>query len=91
MTCRAAGWGRFYLSTISDDYNRYIIAWKLCTNMKAGDVTDTLELALRASGCDQVHVVHKPRLPSPLPPFSCTSGAAVHLPKAAVRFKQRAP
>jgi putative transposase len=26
------------------------------------DVTDTLDLALEASGCDQVHVVHKPRL-----------------------------
>ena len=26
------------------------------------DVTDTLDLALQASGCDQVHVVHKPRL-----------------------------
>ncbi len=30
--------------------------------MKASDVTDTLELALRASGCDQATVVHKPRL-----------------------------
>ena len=30
--------------------------------MKAGDVTDTLELALSASGCDQVSVRHKPRL-----------------------------
>ena len=56
------GWGWFYLSTILDDYSRYIIAWKLCTNMKAEDVTDTLDLALQASGCDQVHVVHKPRL-----------------------------
>jgi len=26
------------------------------------DVTDTLDLALQASGCDQVHVIHKPRL-----------------------------
>jgi transposase InsO family protein len=26
------------------------------------DVTDTLDLALQASGCDQVHVAHKPRL-----------------------------
>ena len=25
-------------------------------------MTDTLDLALQASGCDQVHVVHKPRL-----------------------------
>jgi len=56
------GWGWFYLSTILDDYSRYIIAWKLCTTMKADDVTDTLELALRASGCDQAKVKHKPRL-----------------------------
>ena len=51
-----------YLSTILDDYSRYIVAWKLCTNMKAGDVTDTLELALEASGCDSATVLHKPRL-----------------------------
>ena len=56
------GWGWFYLSTVLDDYSRYIIAWKLCTNMRTQDVTDTLDLALEASGCDQVHVAHKPRL-----------------------------
>ena len=56
------GWGWYYLSTILDDYSRYIIAWKLCTTMKAGDVTDTLEIALEASGCDQAVVRHKPRL-----------------------------
>jgi len=59
---KVIGWGWFYLSTILDDFSRYIIAWKLCTTMKAGDVTDTLELALQASGCDQVNVVHRPRL-----------------------------
>ena len=30
--------------------------------MKASDVTDTLDLALDASGCGQVNVIHKPRL-----------------------------
>ena len=30
--------------------------------MKAEDVTDTLELALQASGVDQANVVHRPRL-----------------------------
>jgi len=59
---KVIGWGWFYLSTILDDYSRYIIAWKLCTTMKAGDVTDTLDLALQASGCDQATVVHRPRL-----------------------------
>ena len=57
-----SGWGWFYLSTILDDFSRYIIAWKLCTTMKVGDVRPTLDLALQAAGLDQVHVVHRPRL-----------------------------
>jgi len=56
------GWGWMYLSTVLDDYSRYIISWKLCSTMRAEDVTDTLELALTASGCDQAHVLHKPKL-----------------------------
>jgi transposase InsO family protein len=43
-------------------YSRYIIAWKLCSTMWAEDVTDTLDMALAVSGCDRVHVRHKPRL-----------------------------
>jgi len=59
---KVVGWGWFYLSTILDDYSRYIVAWKLCTTMKADDVTDTLKLALQASGCDKANVRHRPRL-----------------------------
>jgi putative transposase len=63
FTClKVMGWGWFYLSTILDDHSRFIIAWKLCTTMRAEDVTETLDLALAASGCDSVEVVHKPRL-----------------------------
>jgi putative transposase len=53
------GWRWFYLSTILDDFSRYIIVWKLCTTMKGGD------LALQASGLDRAKVVHRPRLVSP--------------------------
>ncbi|WP_156494148.1 MULTISPECIES: IS3 family transposase [unclassified Erythrobacter] len=56
------GWGWVYLSTVLDDYSRYIIAWKLCTTMRAEDVTDTLDMALAASGCDHANVLHRPRL-----------------------------
>jgi len=59
---KVIGWGWFYLSTILDDFSRYIIAWKLCTNMRAEDVTDTLKLALEASGCANARIEHKPRL-----------------------------
>ena len=41
------GWGWFYLSTVLDDFSRYILAWKLCTTMSATDVSDTLQVALR--------------------------------------------
>lgn len=59
---KVINWGWFYLSTVLDDFSRYIIAWKLCTTMKADDVTNTLTLALAASGCDSARVMHKPRL-----------------------------
>jgi putative transposase len=59
---KVIGWGWFYLSTILDDFSRHIIAWKLCTTMSTGDVTDTLELALAASGRDRARVRHRPRL-----------------------------
>ena len=59
---KVIGWGWFYLSTVLDDFSRYIIAWKLCTTMKADDVTATLEMALDASGLDKAKFLHRPRL-----------------------------
>src|SRR6266705_1817487 len=43
---KVIGWGWFYL----------------CTTMSATDVSDTLQVALRGSGLNQVKVLHRPRL-----------------------------
>jgi putative transposase len=59
---KVIGWGWFYLSTVLDDFSRYIVAWKLCTTMKAEDVTATLDLALRASGLHEATLTQRPRL-----------------------------
>ena len=59
---KVIGWGWFYLSTVLDDYSRYILAWKLCDGMTARDVSDTLALALEASRLQAVNVSHRPRL-----------------------------
>ena len=59
---RVIGWGWFYLSTVLDDFSRYILAWKLCTTMTATDVSDTLAMALRSSGLERVRLRHRPRL-----------------------------
>ena len=56
------GWGWYYLSTILDDYSRFIVSWRLCKTMGANDVSDTLDDALRFTGLDSVKVNHKPRL-----------------------------
>ncbi len=53
-------WGWLFLSTVLDDFSRYIVAWKLCTGMAATDVTDTLELAPQASGLDQASPCNAP-------------------------------
>lgn len=44
------GWGWYYLSTVIDDYSRYIISWKLCRSMNADDVKCTLDRALQVTG-----------------------------------------
>ena len=59
---KVTGWGWFYLSTVLDDFSRYIVAWKLCTTMSADDVTDTLKLALQASGLEDTSLERRPRL-----------------------------
>jgi transposase-like protein len=59
---RIIGWGWYYLSTVLDDYSRYILAWKLCKTMGARDVEDTLEMALAKADLDRVKVRHRPRL-----------------------------
>jgi len=44
------GWGWYYLSTILDDYSRYIIHWELCKTMKVEDVQRSVEKALAIAG-----------------------------------------
>lgn len=77
--CKIIGWGWYYLSTILDDYSRFILAWRLCTTMAASDVSDTLDDALSFTGLDQVKVKHKPRLLSDNGPSYIASDLADYL------------
>jgi len=47
------GWGWYYLSTILDDFSRYIIHWELCSTMKADDVMQTVERAMQKTGLSE--------------------------------------
>jgi RNA-directed DNA polymerase len=59
---KITGWGWYYLSTVLDDFSRYIVAWRLGPTMCASDVTATLDQALAASGLDRIAVTQRPRL-----------------------------
>jgi transposase InsO family protein len=47
------GWGWYYLSTILDDYSRFIVHWKLCNTMTAADAAQTIDEALIISNLDK--------------------------------------
>jgi len=77
--CKIIGWGWYFLSTVLDDFSRFIIAWRLCTTMSARDVSDTLDDALHFTGLDQIKVKHKPRLLSDNGPSYISSELAQYL------------
>lgn len=76
---KITGWGWYYLSTVLDDYSRYILSWRLCSTMTAGDVTATLEDALEKSGLKQMRVHHNPRLLSDNGPCYLSKDLAAYL------------
>ena len=88
---KVTGWGWFYLSTILDDFSRYIVAWKLCTTMAAADVTETLELALQASGLDQANANMRPRLLSDNGPSYIASDLSEWLGEQGMRHTRGKP
>jgi len=88
---KVIGWGWFYLSTILDDFSRYIIAWKLCTGMAASDVQDTLNLALEASGLDHAKIMHRPRLLSDNGPCYISGELADYLKDKGMPHTRGAP
>ena len=44
------GWGWYYLSTVLDDFSRYIVYWELCGNMRSEDAQQSIEGALLCTG-----------------------------------------
>ncbi len=56
---KIVNWGWYYLSTIIDDYSRYIVHWELCKNMKAEDAIRTVDCALAKAG---INNENRPRL-----------------------------
>jgi transposase InsO family protein len=75
-------WGWYYLSTVLDDYSRYILSYTLSRTMNAKDAERTLKLALSKAEIEKVKVYHKPCLLS-------DNGPAYHSKELAEFLKER--
>lgn len=85
------GWGWYYLSTVLDDYSRYILAWKLTSTMSVKDVKDTLDMAIEKTGVDKIQVIHKPRLLSDNGPSYVSGELKKYLIKRDIQHIRGAP
>ena len=88
---RVVGWGWYFLSTVLDDYLRYIITWRLTTTMAAPMSPDTLEDALKATGLSEARVQHKPRLLLDKGPCSISSNLKNWLKSQDIEHTRGAP
>jgi putative transposase len=91
IICRIINWGWYYLSTVLDDFSRYIIAWKPSPTMNATDVTETLNQALAITGVDQVKVKHRPWLLSDNGPAYLSGELREHLGERKMAHVRGAP
>ncbi len=88
---KVVGWGWYYLSSILDDFSRFIIAWELCTTMAAGDVQSTLNKAIAFTGVDRVKVKHRPRLLSDNGPCYVSNQLAKYMESREMKHVRGAP
>jgi transposase InsO family protein len=85
------GWGWYYLSTVMDDYSRFILAWLLTKSMNATDVMRTLDMAQEKTGVKNVKVRYKPRLLSDNGPCYLSRDLRSYLDEHDIRHIRSAP
>jgi putative transposase len=79
---RVFGWGDYYLSTVLDDYSRFIVGWELCRSMEADDAERTVQKALWLTG---VSPSHRPKLLSDNGPCYISKKLAKFLKKEGIK------
>jgi len=88
---KIVGWGWYYLSTVLDDFSRYIISWSLRSSMSAEDVQETLDQALSLADQDQAQVRCRPRLLSDNGPCYVSKDLRTYLEAKGMSHTRGAP
>lgn len=82
------GWGWYYLSTILDDYSRFIIRWDLCSTMKAQDVINSVSEAMSST---ELSVNNPPKLLSDNGSCYISQELATYLQDASIKHVRGRP
>jgi putative transposase len=61
---KVVGWGYYYLVTVLDNYSRFILAWRLQTDMTAVSLIEVVQEAVEKTGSVGVPVRDRTALPS---------------------------
>jgi len=88
---KVLNWGWYYLCTVMDDYSRYILSWKLCRTMSTDDVKQTLDIARKNSGFNNVKVKHRLRLLSDNGPCYISKELSNYLAKHEIKHTRGKP
>jgi putative transposase len=56
------GWGYYYLVTVMDDYSRFILGWRLQTDMSANSLIEVVQQAVDATGMTNAPVIDRTKL-----------------------------
>jgi len=59
---RVSGWGFYYLVTVMDDFSRFILAWRLQTDMTSGSFIEVVQDAVDLTGMTDVPWDHRTKL-----------------------------
>ena len=59
---RVVGWGFYYMVTVMDDFSRFILSWKLQTDMTSESFIDVIQDAVDLTGMTEVPLEHRTRL-----------------------------
>ncbi len=59
---RVAGWGFYYMVTVMDDFSRFILSWKLQTDMTSDSFIEVLQDAVDLTGMTEVPLEDRTRL-----------------------------
>ena len=59
---RVSGWGFYYLVTVMDDFSRFILAWRLQTDMTSDSFIEVVQDAVDLTGMTDVPWEHRTRL-----------------------------